>query len=201
MSKVFEKETLIGKRVKKLDAPEKVTGRTRYINDMVLPRMLYAKILRTDRVHAEILKIDTSKAKALPGVHAVITGHDTPDFNIGVIKDNPPLKTDKVRCIRDELAAVAAESPEICDEALRLITVEYEDLPTVFDCAKALDVENGAPIIHEDRPDNIAMAQKFDHGDIAAGESESDYIVEGDYNVHYVTHCNMGVSCALADIS
>ncbi len=199
MSKVFEKETLIGKRVKKLDAPEKVTGRTRYINDMVLPRMLYGKIFRTDRVHAKILKIDTAKAKALAGVHAVLTGHDTPDFNIGVLKDNPPLKTDKVRCIRDELAAVAADSPEICDAALRLIEVEYEDLPSVFDCTEAL--KDGAPVIHADRPDNIAMAMNFDSGDIAVGEAESDYIVEGEYNVHYVTHCNMGVSCALADIS
>jgi xanthine dehydrogenase molybdenum-binding subunit len=196
--KVIEKDTIIGKRVPKMDAPDKATGRTRYVNDMVLPRMLYGKILRTDRVHALIKRIDTSKAKALPGVHAVITADDTPQFGIGVLKDNPPLKKDRVRCIRDEIAAVAAESEEICDEALRLIEVEYEDLEPVFDCAEAL--KDGAPVLHEERPDNIAMMQEFNHGDVEAAERESDYVVEGAYNVHYVTHCNMGVSCAVADI-
>ncbi len=199
MNKTIDREDIIGARVAKLDAPEKVTGRTRYINDMVLPRMLRAKIFRTDRVHAKILKIDTSKAEALPGVVAVITGVDAPDGKIGVIKDNPPLKKDKVRCIRDELAAVAAETEEICDAALRLIEVEYEDLPPVFTCEDAL--KPGAPVIEVDRPDNIAMAQDFSAGDIAEGEKASDHIVEGKYNVHYVTHCNMGVSCCLADIS
>jgi len=198
MTKIIEKDTIIGKRVRKMDAPDKATGRTRYVNDMVLPRMLYGKILRTDRVHAKIKRVDTEKAKAVPGVHAVLTGADTPDFGIGVLKDNPPLKKDRVRCIRDEIAAVAAESEEACDEALRLIEVEYEDLPAVFDCEEAL--KDGAPVIHEERPDNIAMAHHFDHGDIEAGKAESDFIVEGDYNVHYVTHCNMGVSCAVADI-
>ncbi len=195
---VIEKESLIGKRVAKLDAPDKATGRTRYINDMALPRMLYAKILRTDRVHARIKAIDTSKARALPGVHAVITAQDTPRLGIGVLKDNPPLKGDKVRCIRDEIAAVAADSEDVCDAALRLIEVEYEDLPAVFDCTEAL--APGAPVIHAERPDNIAMFQEFEHGDIAAAESQSDHVVEGDYNVHYVTHCNMGASCCLADI-
>ncbi len=197
MNQIIEKETLIGKRVTKLDAPDKATARTRYINDMVLPRMLYAKILRTDRVHAKILKIDTSKARELAGVHAVIIAEDAPGGKIGVLRDNPPLKSDKVRCIRDEIAAVAADTEEICDAALRLINVEYEDLPPVFDCTEAL--AKGAPIIDEDRPDNIAMEQNFEAGDIKKAEAESDYVVEGDYNVHYVTHCNMGVSCTLAD--
>ena len=195
--RVIEKKSIIGDRVAKLDAPDKATARTRYINDMVLPRMLYGKILRTDRVHAKILSIDTSKAKELPGVHAVITAADAPDGKIGVLADNPPLKGDHVRCIRDEIAAVAADSEEICDAALRLIEVEYEDLPTVFDCTEALS--EGAPIIHENKPDNIAMEKNFSHGDIAVGEQQSDHIVEGNYNVHYVTHCNMGVSCTLAD--
>ena len=198
MSKVIEKSTTIGRRVPKLDAPDKATGRTRYVNDMVLPRMLVAKILRTDRVHARIKRIDTAKAKALPGVHAVVTAADVPQFGIGVLKDNPPLKSDKVRCIRDELAAVAADTEAICDAALRLIEVDYEDLPTVFDCAEAL--KPGAPVIHDKRPDNVAMLHEFKHGDVDAAAAKSDIVVEGEYNVHYVTHCNMGVSCALADI-
>ena len=199
MNKTIDKQEIIGARVAKLDAPEKVTGRTRYINDMVLPRMLHAKIFRTDRVHAKILKINTSKADALPGVVAVITAADAPDGKIGVIKDNPPLKKDKVRSIRDELAAVAAETEEICDAALRLIEVEYEDLPAVFTCEDAL--KPGAPVIDEERPDNISLKYDFSAGDLAEGEAGSDHIVEGNYNVHYVTHCNMGPSCCLADIS
>jgi len=107
MAETIEKSTLIGKRITKPDAPDKAVGKTRYINDMVLPRMLVAKIKRTDRPHAKILKIDTSKAKAVPGVKAVVTAADTPMLGIGVNKDNPPLKGEKVACIRDEVAAVA----------------------------------------------------------------------------------------------
>jgi len=194
---VIEKEALIGARVPKPDAPDKAVGRTRYINDIVLPRMLVGKILRTDRVHARIVRIDTSRAKALPGVHAVLAAADTPRFAIGVLKDNPPLKGDKVRCIRDEIAAVAADSEAIADAALALIEVEYEDLPPVFTCAEAL--AEGAPVIHEAHPDNVAMRHAFTHGDVAVGEAESDVVVEGDYAVHYVTHCCMGPSCAIAD--
>ncbi len=197
MDKFIKKTSLIGKRVAKLDAPDKATARTRYINDMVLPRMLFGKILRTDRIYAKIIAIDTMKARALPGVRAVITAADTPDGKIGVLRDNPPLKGDVVRTCRDEIAAVAAESEEICDAALRLIEVTYEDLPTVFDCTEAL--AKGAPVLHAERPDNIAMEQNFQHGDIEKGEAESDFVLNGAYNVHYVTHCNLGVSCTLAE--
>jgi xanthine dehydrogenase molybdenum-binding subunit len=198
MSRVIPKHTTLGTRVVKLDAADKATGRTRYINDLVLPRMLHAKILRSQRVHAKILRVDTGKAKALPGVAAVITAADTPEIAIGVLKDNPPLKRERVRTIRDEIAAVAAESEAICDEALRLIDVEYEDLPAVFECAEAL--APGAPVIHANRPDNVAMAHQFDHGDVARAEAQSDFVVEGAYNVHYVTHCNLGPSCCVADV-
>ena len=129
---VFEKKTVIGKRVTKPDVPDKATGRTVYINDMVLPRMLFGKILHTDRVHAKIISIDTSAAKALPGVHAVLTGDDIPVLRFGTTRDNVPLKAGKVRCIRDEVAAVAAETEEIAAEAIGLIKVEYEDLPPGF---------------------------------------------------------------------
>ena len=91
-------ETLIGKRVPKMDAPEKASGKTRYIQDIDLPGELHAKILRSSEVHAKIKSIDTSAAKALPGVHAVITAADVPwQRPIGVAKDHLPLKTDHVR--------------------------------------------------------------------------------------------------------
>ncbi|NOY05664.1 MAG: xanthine dehydrogenase family protein molybdopterin-binding subunit, partial [Chlorobi bacterium] len=162
---VIAKETIIGKRVPKLDAPPKVSGEARYLQDIELPGMLYGKILRADRVHARIVNIDVSGAKALPGVHAVITAADTPGVPLGIGRDNPPLKGDKVRCIRDEIAAVAAETEEIAEEALRLIKVEYEDLPAVFDPAESL--KEGAPVIHEKHPDNIPFTFEYSHGDIS----------------------------------
>ena len=103
--------SLIGKRIPKMDAPMKASGKTRYIHDINLPGQLHAKILRSARVHALIKKIDTSKAKALPGVHAVITAADVPNQHpIGVAKDHLSLKTDRVRSLRDEISAVAADS-------------------------------------------------------------------------------------------
>ncbi len=193
----IEKTTIIGKRVPKPDGPDKAVGRTTYINDMVLPMMLYGKILHAGRPHALIKSIDTSEARALPGVHVILTGEDIPELRFGVNRDNTPLKTGKVRCVRDEVAAVAAESPEICDQAIRLIKVEYEDLPGVFDPAEAL--KEGAPVVHDEKPDNKSLAFKFDHGDISEAEKESDIILDDVFNVHYVTHVCMGTGCALAD--
>ena len=124
--KVIEKETLIGKRIAKLDAPEKASGQTRYVHDLDLPGQLHAKILRSTRVHARIRRIDVSRARALPGVHAVLTAADVPyQRPLGVGKDQLPLKGDKVRSLRDEIAAVAADTEEIAEAALRLIDVDY----------------------------------------------------------------------------
>ena len=134
--KVIEKETLIGKRITKLDAPEKASGQTRYVHDLDLPGQLYGRILRSTRVHARIMRIDVSKARALPGVHAVLTAADVPyQRPLGVGKDQLPLKGDKVRSLRDEIAAVAADTEDIAAAALALIDVEYEDLPPLTDPA------------------------------------------------------------------
>jgi xanthine dehydrogenase molybdenum-binding subunit len=197
MNTVIEKKVTIGTRVTKPDAPDKSTGKTIYINDMVLPRMLYGKILHTDRVHAKIISIDTTAAKALPGVHTVLTGDDVPVLRFGPTRDNRTLKAGKVRCIRDEVAAVAAESEEIAAAAIALIKVEYEDLPPVFSPTEAL--KQGAPVVHDDHPDNRSLAYKFSHGDIAAAEANSDIVVEHEFKVPYVTHCCMAPGCVLAD--
>src|SRR3972149_6109631 len=147
MASFIEKGTLIGTRIKKLDAPEKAGGKTRSVHALDLPGQLHGKILRSARLHALIKRIDTSKARALPGVHAVITGADVPhQVPIGVGKDHLPLKTDRVRSLRDEIAAVAADSEEIAVQALKLIEVEYEDLPVIGDAYAAL--APGAALIH-----------------------------------------------------
>jgi xanthine dehydrogenase molybdenum-binding subunit len=208
------RDSLIGKRIPKMDAPEKASGKTRYIHDINLPGQLYAKILRSARVHARIKRIDVSAARALPGVHAVITAADVPEQRpIGVAKDHFPLKGDRVRSQRDEIAAVAAESVEIAEAALKLIEVEYEDLPVLSDPARALDPD--APLIHPPRDvpadgrrapvavtgrsDNVAMRFDYAHGDVVQGEAESDVVVENTFSLHYVTHCCMGVSGIIAE--
>src|SRR5512141_592509 len=197
--KVIEKETLIGKRITKLDAPEKASGKTRYVHDLDLPGQLYGRILRSTRVHARIRRIDVSRARALPGVHAVLTAADVPyQRPLGVGKDQLPLKGDKVRSRRDEIAAVAAETEEIAAAALALIDVEYEDLPPLTDPADAL--LQGAPVIHDEKAPpvaphdalkpgepgdaeahkhNVAMTFDYAQGDVAQGEAESDVVVEG----------------------
>ncbi len=192
----IEKTTLIGQRVRKPDAPDKSTGKTRYINDMVLPQMLYGKILHAGRPHAEIVSIDTTAAEELPGVHAVLTGKDAVGLKFGFVRDNVALK-DKVRCEHDEVAAVAAESEEIAEQALRLVDVVYRDLPGVFSPEHGR--EEDAPQIQDSFPGNKSLHFNFNHGDLVAAEAESDIIVDNVFRPHYVTHCCMGTSCAIAD--
>jgi len=211
--------SLIGRRIPKLDAPDKASGKTRYIHDIEVPGALHAKILRSTQVHARIVSIETSAAKALPGVHAVITAADVPwQRPIGVAKDHLPLKTDRVRSLRDEIAAVAADSESIAEAALKLIRVTYEPLPAIVTAEQAL--APGAPLIHPEphgpgagpqlkqpgapvafagKADNIAMTFEYAQGDVAQGEAESDVVVEDVFRLHYVTHCCMGVSGVIAD--
>jgi xanthine dehydrogenase molybdenum-binding subunit len=186
----IEKDSLIGKSFPKIDAAERATGRAIYIHDLELPRMLHAAILRTDRVHARIVSIDTSAAERLTGVRAVITAKEIDNVPFGHGKDNIPLKGDKVRCIRDEIAAVAAETEEAAREAVALIRVEYEDLPPILTPEEAL--REGAPLIHEEKESNIPFTYDYSHGDVSSGERDSDVIVEETYQLPYVTHCCLG---------
>ncbi len=196
--KFIAPDSLIGKRIVKMDAPEKAEGKTRYIHDINLPGQLHGKILRSARVHARIVSIDTSAARARPGGHAVIPAADVPDQRrIGVARDHLPLKGDRVRSQRDEIAAVAADSEEIALRALKLIKVEYQDLPVLADPEQSMKA--GAPVLHEAHPDNVAMRFDYAHGDVAAGEAESDVVIEDTFRLHYVTHCCMGVSGIIAE--
>jgi len=192
----IEKESLIGKSFPKIDAAERATGRSIYIHELTLPRMLHAAVLRTDRVHARIVSIDTSEAERLSGVRAVITAADIQNVPFGHGRDNTPLKGDRVRCVRDEVAAVAAETEEIAREAVSLIRVEYEELPLILTVDDAL--ADGAPLIHEEKDSNIPFTYDYAHGDLGAGERESDVIVEETYRLPYVTHCCMGTCGIMA---
>lgn len=191
------RETLIGQPVPKLDAPEKATGQARYIEDIRLPRMLYGKILFAGRPHARIVHIDTRGARAMPGVRAVLTAADIELVPFGFGRDNTALKKDKVTCVRDEVAAVAADTPQIADAAIKRISATYDDLPVVTSTEQAL--ADGAPVIHEKTPDNTPFRFDYSHGDVAQGIRESDVIVEDTYVLQRVAHCCLGTSGIIAD--
>jgi carbon-monoxide dehydrogenase large subunit len=127
----------------------KVTGQARYAADVHLPGMLYAKFLTSPRPHAQIVSINTAAARAIPGVHAVLTGADVAPARFGrQLQDWPVLAWDRVRFIGDRVAAVAAETREVAEAGVRALTVEYEDLPAVYDPLEAL--REGAPVLHPD---------------------------------------------------
>jgi xanthine dehydrogenase molybdenum-binding subunit len=182
----------IGKRLRKKDGREKVTGRAIYGQDLVLPRMLCGKILYSQYPHAKIHSVDTSKAKRVPGVRVILTGDDIPDIRIGFIKDNMPINKGIVRWAGDEIAAVAAESEEAAEEALGLIEVDYEELPAVFTPEEAL--AEGAPILHEGRKSNRIdeICRTYRKGDIEEGFAKSDIVLEETYHLQHMQHCTMG---------
>src|SRR5437667_4593659 len=160
---------VVGKALRKVDATAKVTGATKFADDLFLPRMLYAKLLRSPHPHARIVSIDTTRAAALPGVKAVLTGKDLPiPFGIlPVSQDEHALALDKVRFVGDPVAAVAATTEETATEALELITVRYEPLRAVPDALDA--VEHPEPAIH-DYADagNIHKPIELEFGDVEA---------------------------------
>jgi CO/xanthine dehydrogenase Mo-binding subunit len=133
----------------RVDGLDKVTGAATYAADITRPGMLWGKILRSPYPHTRIISIDTSKARALPGVHAVLTGADLPEhYLVGrAMRDMPVLARGVVRFVGEKVAAVAAESREIAEDALNLIEVVYEELPAVFDPVEA--IQPGAPLVHE----------------------------------------------------
>ncbi len=188
--------SVIGKRVPKLDALDKVTGRAIYGHDLRLPGLLHGKILYSEQAHARIARLDTSRAERLVGVKAVITAADNPPRKFGFAQDNTPLKGDRVRCYADAVAAVAAIDPDTADDALSLIEVEYEPLPAVFDPAEAL--AEGAPLIHEDRGSNHFTHYQYGHGDVRQAQAIADVVVEDSFELPYVSHAAMEPSFALA---
>src|SRR3989475_8378733 len=189
---------VIGTTVPKRDGAEKVTGRTRYLHDLVLPRLAHGKILRSQHPHARLVRVDTRRASALPGVLAVLTGDDVEPRLFGVAKDQTALKRGKVRSVRDEVAAVAAETPELAEAALALIDVEYAELPAVFDPRVAL--VPGAPLVHEELGRNAhTLRYQFSRGDVDRALAEAAVVVEDTYPPPFGTQACLGTMVALPD--
>ena len=191
---------VVGKSEQKVDALRLAKGKPVFADDLTLPGMLHAAMLTSPHAHARIKHIDTSRARALPGVHAVLTYENVPRVVYatgGQSYPNPKpydqVSLDsKVRHVGDRVAVVAAESPEIAQRALELIDVDYEILPAIFDPADAM--RDGAPMIH-DEPDaigitdaahNLASTVSADVGNLEQGLAKSDRVFERTYRVHQV---------------
>jgi 4-hydroxybenzoyl-CoA reductase alpha subunit len=191
---------VVGKDNRKVDGLAKATGEAIYTDDIQLPNMLHAKMLRSPHPHARILSVDTSKAEALPGVIGVLIGTELP-VRYGVIPwtpDETALAVDKVRFIGDEVAAVAATDEDTAIEALDLIEVEYEILDSILEPEQALVTPE--PPIHEDRKrrDNISKHVELEFGDVDAQVAQADLVVENDYSFHSSTHAAIEPHCAVA---
>jgi CO/xanthine dehydrogenase Mo-binding subunit len=197
----------VGKSIPNVDGVAKVTGSAKYVIDMELPRMLWGKVKRSTKPHALIKNIDTAKAEQLPGVVAVLTAKDVPDTRHGVgLSDEPIIARNRVRFIGESVAAVAAESEDIAAEAIKLIEVEYEDLPATYDPEEAFK-PNPDVIVHPDlskyhrlavttpvldkaRP-NVLNKFKIVHGDVNKGFEQADHIFEGRFYTPMVAHVQM----------
>ena len=195
-----EKLDFVGTRPARYDAKSKVTGQALYATDINLPGLLHGRILRSPHAHARIRSIDTSKAEAMPGVHAVITAADMPEaadrtekmgestINYKFLRDNN-LASDKVLYQGHAVAAVAANSVQTAEEALKLIEVDYEPLPAVVDVRQAMAED--ATLLHEtfkatasdgtEKPSNIASQFQHTKGDIEQGFAAADVIIEREF--------------------
>lgn len=195
---VDEPMDVISRSVPPQEVREKVTGAAKYTDDFTFPGMVYARTLRSPHPHAKILSIDTRKAKALPGVLAVLTHEDVPGVNIHglVYKDWPVLCDSVVRYVGDAVAIVAAESEARAAEALRLIDVDYELLTVVDNPRYAHSAE--APVLHPNHPTgNLLKHIKVRHGDIEAGFAQADIIVEHEYRTPTTEHAFLEPECAI----
>ncbi len=187
--------SVIGQKVHRVDGTEKITGNAQYTFDIVLPNMLYGKVLRSPHPHARILNIDTSRAEKLIGVKAVVTGKDSLGKKIGIWRrfpelcDEEILAREKVRYIGDPVAAVAAIDEDIAEEALDLIEVEYEPLPAVFDPLDA--IKEDAPRVHAGVELNINVTRHIEWGDVDEAFKKCDYVREDKFRCSSQAHMCM----------
>ena len=194
--------SVIGKRVRRIDGTEMVTGNAKYTFDLVLPNMLYGKILRSPHPHAKIINIDTTPAEKIIGVKAVVTGKDTLGRKNGIWRrfselcDEEILCRTKVRYVGDPVAAVAAIDEDTAEEACQLIKVEYEELPATFDPLEA--IKEDAPQIHEGVELNINVTRHIEWGDVDEAFKHCDHIREDQFKTSSQHHVCMETHDAVA---
>jgi carbon-monoxide dehydrogenase large subunit len=176
--------SLVGSRIKRREDPRLIMGRGTYVDDIQLPRMTYAAILRSPYAHARIRSINVDKAKALPGVVAVITGADLQGKNVPCgwtlpdikVAPHPALAVGKVRYTGDAVAVVVAEERYLARDALDLIEVDFEPLPVVVDAEKA--TQPGAPQLHDEVPNNTTFVWRVGGGDVDKAFREAEVVVK-----------------------
>ena len=189
---MMTEHNVLGHSLPRVDALDKVTGRATYAADVYLPDMLMCKVLTSPRSHARIVSIDTGKAEQLPGVRAVITGHDFPDryFGSGAVRDRRIMARDEVFYIGEPVAAVAADDEVTAQEALDLIEVEYEDLEAIVDPLEA--IREGSTLVHPDMPNfegygfamggNNCTLLDADRGDVDQAFQGAAHVFEETYH-------------------
>jgi carbon-monoxide dehydrogenase large subunit len=188
----------VGRPLGRIEGPAKVTGRATYAADVLLPGTIWGKALRSPLPHARIVGIETTAAESMPGVLAVLTAKDIPDILIGRrVYDMPVLARDRVRFIGEKVAVVAAETPDLAEEALTRIEVEYEELPAVFDAQEAMKPE--APRLHpqyrlyphapakyfSDLP-NVHSHVTWQLGEVEQGFAQAAHVFDYTFTTHYV---------------
>ena len=205
---------VIGTSIPRVDALDKVTGQAKYATDFRLPHMLHGKLVRSPYPHARILRIDISKAQKLSGVKVIATSDNTPPISVGMmLNDRHAFPIDgKVRYTGDVVAAIAAETEDIAEEAAGLVQVEYDELPAVFNSEEAFK-KNPTVVIHPDLPKyqfgfdnwrlvperpNVCYHFKIRHGDVKKGFQESDLIEENRYSLPRASHCRLEPLVCLA---
>ncbi len=191
---------LVGTRQRRVEGMAKLTGRAVYADDLVLPGMLYGKLKRSPHAHAKIVSIDASAALAMPGVRAVITGRDLPEL-YGIIpwtQDEQALCEEKVRYVGDAVAAVAADTEWLAEDALSRIHVTYEPLPAVMDVETALAHPEWQVNEHA-RHGNVSKHVHLEFGEVEAALEGSDVIVEDEYFYAGSTHTPIEPHCAIGD--
>jgi len=202
-----DKTVVIGQSVKRIDALGKVTGTTPYPSDIDIDNQLWMKLRFSDRAHARVTAIHTEKALALRGVVAIYTAADIPVNEYGLVtKDQPVLcgpgsdnpHAEFVRCYMDCVAVIIAETEALAAKAATLVEVEYEDLPAVFDMEAAM--QDGAPQLHANNPNNILCHYRIRKGDIDAAWQQADVIVEGEYSTGYQEHAYLQPEAGLGYI-
>jgi len=191
--------SIVGKSLIKPDAFSKVSGQTKFADDLALPRMIYGRLLRSPHPHARILQVDVARARAHPGVLAVLTGDDLP-IKFGILpvsQDEEALAREKVRYVGDPIAAVAATDEWIADEALELIDVQFEELPAVMSIEDAV-VSHGEPIHGKS---NVHKAVALEFGDTEAAMRAAAHVREDTVFFEGNTHLPMEQHAALAQVA
>jgi CO/xanthine dehydrogenase Mo-binding subunit len=190
------KYKFVGRNVARVDGIDKVTGKAKFTGDLIVPGMLYGKILRSPYPHARIAAIDTSSAESLPGVAGVLTGKDVLDLH--QTARGVPVIAVKEACYQGEpVAAVAAVSEAVAAEAVSLIRVDYEALPAVIGIEAAL--KDGAPRVHDNLKDNICSHEHVEKGHVDAGFAEADEILENHFTFPMVYHYALEPHSVIAD--